>query len=60
MLNHVGHCIEVINQDSPGQRLCMVALVLTIYGYSSFYIWAFLSEYVAFSCLMACPAHSSS
>ena len=36
MLNHGGYCIVVLKQDSLGQRLCIVTLVLTIYENSSF------------------------
>lgn len=42
MLNHGGYCIVVLKQDSLGQRLCIVTLVLTIYENSSFSIWAVL------------------
>ena len=36
MLNHGGYCVVVLKQDSLGQRLCIVTLVLTIYENSSF------------------------
>lgn len=60
MLNHGGYCIVVLKQDSLGQRLCIVTLVLTIYENSSFSIWAVLPLFLTFSLRMAFPAHCSS
>lgn len=45
-------CQSLYNSHKPRlsySRLGIVILVLTVYGYSGFYTWAFLSLYLTFS-----------